>query len=200
MAIVDMSICLPRWISVIITIYGQTSQKNLGPLSDRLLLWKLGKYWPILKYSQYFLAEWKFAFVEKSGISVDCISNTQRRLIKSNYLLNVSWNSYWFLIFRAFGMCTNENGILICGRTAANGTSNVFQTKYFPICKMRQNVYPVNSCSNNSQKIRRKPPDDCVPLIRKTRNSTVQLLFEKDTFYRGFIVVTWSSWMGFSVD
>ena len=147
-------------------------RKKLGTLWDRLLLWKLGKYWPILKYSQYFLAEWKFAFVGKSGISVDCISNTQRWLIKSNDLLNVSWNSYWFMTFRAFCMCTNENGILICGRRIANGASNVSQIKYFPICKMRQNVYPVNSYSNNSQKIHRKPPDDFVPLIWKTQDWT----------------------------
>ena len=69
-------------------------------------------------------------------------------------------------------MCTNENGILICGRRIANGVSNVSQIKYFPICKMRQNVYPVNSYSNNSQKIHRKPPDDFVPLVWKTQDWT----------------------------
>ena len=76
------------------------------------------------------------------------------------------------MTFRAFFMCTNENGILICGRRIANGVSNVSQIKYFPICKMRQNVYPVNSYSSNSQKIHRKPPDDFVPLIWKTRDRT----------------------------
>ena len=76
------------------------------------------------------------------------------------------------MTFRAFCMRTNENGILICVRRIANGASNVSQIKYFPICKMRQNVYPVNSYSNNSQKIHRKPPDDFVPLIWKTQDLT----------------------------